>query len=435
MAAGVLAVAAPSTPDSVPNAVAPWQPANGDWPMFRMDAARTGATAANATMKMAYYKWACRTTSSATMWSSPAVATVWTTSGGIRLGPKVFVGAHDSRFYCIEGATGQTVWRFQTGAAIWSSPAVGDINADGSAEVIFTSEDGRLYAVNAQNGSLLWRFTTRSALYSSPALADLTGDGMPEIVFGGADGNIYAMRGDGTRLWTYLYNSNSTGGLEASPAVGDINADGAPEVVISVGNGLLLALKGSDGSRLWTFNTDVLGQYGGGGTTAATLADVDNDGAIEVVAPIGGILCVLNGKDGAVEWHYTAMQIRGEAAVADGDGDGVVEVYIGTLFEQTFLCLNGETGNVEWSRTIKASIWTAPALADLDGDKKMEAVFSADDRILRAVNAEDGSPAWAYPTPKAVMSSPSIGDIDTDGKAEVVFSCSDGRVYALDYNF
>jgi len=91
------------------------------------------------------------------------------------IGPKVFIGASDYRIYCIEGSTGQTLWRYQSGGYIYSSPAVGDINADGKAEVIFTSEDGRLYALDAHSGTLLWRFTTRTALFSSPVLADLTG--------------------------------------------------------------------------------------------------------------------------------------------------------------------------------------------------------------------------------------------------------------------
>jgi outer membrane protein assembly factor BamB len=60
------------------------------------------------------------------------------------------------------------LWRFQTGAAIQSSPVV-----VGGA-VYLGSMDGNVYAVDAATGTELWRFSTSDRVVSSPAIADGT---------------------------------------------------------------------------------------------------------------------------------------------------------------------------------------------------------------------------------------------------------------------
>jgi len=426
---GVLTAGAFLPGDDGPATPRAWAPKDTDWTQFRHDAARSGLTSANATMRFAYYKWTARTGGS--VYSSPAVASLRTTSNGT----DVVVGSYDGRLYCINGMNGNIRWRYQAGAAIFSSPAIGDINGDSRPEVVFGCDDGRIYAVNGEDGTLLWRYTTRAPVWSSPALADLNGDGQPEAVVGGLDGKVYALLGSGALLWSATTPlSEWDSGIQAAPSVADINGDGALEVVVPAGDWNVYALKGSDGSRLWSHSlgTPLLGSdlY-----SSALLTDLDLDNQVEVVVGSNDqTLYCLNGKDGSEKWtHPDLGTFYSAPAAAHIDYDGAMEIFV--AFSSTMACIDGSTGDIEWERNFTSIIDSSPALADVDGDGGLEVVFGGYDRVLRALNAETGTPAWAYPCPNSIYSSPAVADIDRDGKVEVVVGCIDSRVYAVDYNF
>jgi outer membrane protein assembly factor BamB len=432
MVLGGLLVAAASLTATDEGAAAgkAWASKDTDWAQFRHDAAKTGKTPATATMRLAYYKWSARTQSS--VYASPAAAPVRAT-GNIT---DVIVGSFDGRIYCIAGPSGNIRWRYQAGAGIFSSPAIGDLNNDGIAEVLFGSYDDRIYCLNAQDGTLLWRYTTRNIIISSPAIADFNGDGKPEVVIGGSDGNVYALTGAGAKLWiaaTPLGGPLQDQGIQASPSVGDVNADGKAEVIMPAGDGKVYALAGADGHQVWNFSTGTSGVL----ASTAVIADLDGDKATEVFIA-GGVnsrAYAITGKDGSEKWNITlGSSITSSPTVGDGDGDGDNEIYFGTDSNQ-ILALDGVNGRLEWSRQFASPIFSSPALADIDGDGRLELVIGGMDRVMRALNAEDGTPAWAYPVPSGIYSSPAVVDLDNDGKAEVVFGCGDGRVYAIDYNF
>jgi outer membrane protein assembly factor BamB len=54
-------------------------------------------------------------------------------------GEHVFVGSSDGNLYALQLADGEEVWRFQTGAGIYSSPAVG------RNRLIIGADDGIVY--------------------------------------------------------------------------------------------------------------------------------------------------------------------------------------------------------------------------------------------------------------------------------------------------
>ncbi len=73
-------------------------------------------------------------------------------------------------------------WSFETGGPVFSSPAVADVDGDGSLEVVVGSLDNRTYCLDGATGREEWSFETGDAVVSSPAAADVDGDGLPEIV-------------------------------------------------------------------------------------------------------------------------------------------------------------------------------------------------------------------------------------------------------------
>ena len=71
----------------------------------------------------------------------------------------------------------------------WGSPVIGDVNHDGSNDVVIGGQDGGVYAYDA-NGTRLWRGQATAAVASSPAIGDVDGDGRSELIFQGTHAGI-----------------------------------------------------------------------------------------------------------------------------------------------------------------------------------------------------------------------------------------------------
>ena len=106
------------------------------------------------------------------------------------------------------------------GGAILASPAAGDLDRDGSPEIVAADLEGKVYAWNAKgqrvlteeanpaySGKPLEPFEnvrkgpqnrTQHGFLGSPVLGDLDGDDEPEIVAAGMDRHLYAWHGDGS---------------------------------------------------------------------------------------------------------------------------------------------------------------------------------------------------------------------------------------------
>ncbi|MDE1242755.1 beta-prism lectin domain-containing protein [Vibrio aestuarianus] len=146
----------------------------------------------------------------------------------------------------------------------------------------------------------------------------------------------------------------------------------------------------------------------------------------------GGLVRALSGVDGSELWTYAnggvIAEARNSPAVADLDGDGVVEIVTTTAVSQYINVLDN-TGNIK-KQILKAETgWRSIgeiSLADLDGDSSIE-ILSADG----VYNYDTGllfSHSWA---PSSIS-----GDFDGDQVQEVF---SGGALYqssgALDWQY
>lgn len=168
--------------------------------------------------------------------------------------------------------------------------ALGDIDADGSLEILIASD--KLYCLQAENGALAWALPLGSRVCSL-ALADVDGDGDPETVAGTEAGTLHLVEG-GASLWTAPLG----GRPRTSSVVADVDGDGDSEIVVSTDSGFLhvLSSNGTEGEPLL-----VPGRPG-----TPFVADVDGDGAAEVaVASDEGILFLFRfagAASAAIEW-------------------------------------------------------------------------------------------------------------------------------------
>lgn len=204
---------------------------------------------------------------------------------------------------------------------------------------------------------------------SSPILADLDDDGIFEIVIADSSGYVHAYTGDGTELlgWPVVTAQHPRlhpdapayadagmtlyDGMIATAAVGDLDGDGSPEVLVASGTGNVYAWH-ADGSTVAGWPATIEGRepeefdsnhvYDNGIAGAPTLYDLDGDGTIEVLAAGMDQRLYVWGADGAAWGPYPIVvcspelcadhgtRIINSPTVGDVDGDGAVEIGLGT---------------------------------------------------------------------------------------------------------
>jgi hypothetical protein len=126
-------------------------------------------------------------------------------------------------------------------------------------------------------------------------------------------------------------------------------------------------------------------------------------------------------------------QINSAPAIGQLFGDGVsyLVVSYGTIEASTcdggVVAYRGRDGNERWRYSLREKsptealhgVISSPALADTDGDKRMEIAFGGFDRNVHLLNA-DGSDRWTYHAADTVWSSPAFVNVDSDAQLEMV---------------
>lgn len=217
-----------------------------------------------------------------------------------------------------------------------------------------------------------------------PAFADLNGDGVFEVIVGANDGKVYAFEGDGSLLWQY--DTGDTG-IASKPAVADIDGDGLPEVVVGAGS-------------------------------------------TQQVGSTPGVVVISN--TGAFQCRFaTAAGVYSSPALAELDFDdaGTKEIAFGA-WDFKMRVINHDC-SAKYSATLTDTVWSSPAIGDLDRDGIPEIVVGADHNPPN--NSEDGGyvhvyrnnlatelPGFPYLINEVVYSSPALGDLDGDGWLDIV---------------
>ena len=210
--------------------------------------------------------------------------------------------------------------------------------------------------------------------------------------------------------------------------------------------------------------------------SSPVIAEVDSNRAnhLEVVVGSGDGTLYVYKSDGTLHWQTNVMpsactpragdnRLNSSPAVGylDGpQGDPFVVVGYGTIQESNcdggIVAYNGRTGALRWRFSLHAwrasqgypiealyGVVSSPALADTDGDGKLEIGIGGLDRNVYLLNA-DGTPRWYYHAADTVWSSPAFANIDPDPALEMLigtdispdpaasFFLSGGYVYAFD---
>jgi hypothetical protein len=143
--------------------------------------------------------------------------------------------------YRWNAGTLQRVWQRWNGGLAYtdSKPydpvvAIGDVDGDGSLDVVCPGSHGKIYVLNAQNGDSLFdpiQIPRDNAWLGSPVLVNLDQDAATaEILIGDEQGTVYGLGGVGVSLPGFPYRVG--GAVMNGIAVWDVDRDGKPNIAI-----------------------------------------------------------------------------------------------------------------------------------------------------------------------------------------------------------
>jgi outer membrane protein assembly factor BamB len=224
------------------------------------------------------------------------------------------------------------------------------------------------------------------------------------------------------------------------PVAADIDDDGSLEYLLGGWNQnpefWLYAYNIEDGSNLWKrYFEDQLHW------SAPIVVDVNGDGKEDVVLATGAQVMALNGHDGSSIWEQPFPGVGMGMTVADVDDDGRVEVVINDYGEpKRIYLLNGQDGSTIWQRETGGSAYNIPTVGDVDGDNRLEILshshlYDPSGERLLAWDQE-GNELWAYqasPSAEQEANAPpelgwvpdfgyiatTIADFNADGQLEI----------------
>jgi hypothetical protein len=301
---------------------------------------------------------------------------------------------------------------------------VSDVDKDGKLDIV---TGGRVYRAD---GSTLATSTGRKY----PAVGDLNRDGTPEIISTGDTGfmniwqvdktqpnNARVIRTDVSLMGGFPNPCNGQNGGGGAPTVADFNGDGYPDVavagryayVVFDGKKLMDPAVPNDSTVLWRKAT----QDCSSAVTGSSVFDFDGDGKAEVLYGDEVKLHVYNGPDGADIFSTcnTDATLWEYPLVADVDNDGQADiVVVSNSFSGGYLCSDGtRTAGVRifgaaagnWVRTrrvwnehayhvtnvaedgsipkVEATNWLDPALDNFRQNKQPKGEFSAPDLVVQ----------------------------------------------------
>ncbi len=301
------------------------------------------------------------------------------------------------------------------------------------------------------------------------------------------------------KVWETVLNFGPV--VDVSVALYDIDNDGKDEIFIGTAKGLdsskneirpagLICLE-DDGTIKWTRTfpaistpDPVTGKTYQTTTVSSTpfFANIDDDPQMEILVGVGADISFNSGPgdkggvyalehDGTIKWFHQSLDtiggttnqgdgkpdgVHGTPIVYDIDNDGAREV-IYTSWDQYLWILDAKTGVEERKLHLLDTIWSTPAIADLNNDKKEEILVTADItenptigtttggifHVISAFGAQNipgfdqpiADPAYEVLRGKfeeqPLWSSPVTADIDNDGFLEIAYGTGnffqDGR--------
>lgn len=282
---------------------------------------------------------------------------------------------------------------------------VPDILVVGSAVAGGTSSVGHLVVLDGQSGGLHFRIEDPVDHSVTPAIGDIDDDEVGEIVTFTLDGNLIAFENDGTRKW--ISDEVWLGKYAAAVALADVDNDGDVEIVAGE------KLYDHRGSLLQTFSVSAPEW------SSTTAADLDGDGDLEIVLGNAAFH-----HDGTMVFSAPEV-LGGYPQIANLDGDPDPEILVTGRGGISVLEHDGQVKYKDLRPTGAGpgyTTWIRPAtIHDFDGDGQSE--FAVSSASSYAVYEADASILWEAPVsdPSGIAAGTAF-DFLGDGTAEAMYA-------------
>jgi len=302
-----------------------------------------------------------------------------------------------------------------------------DLDGDGTPEIIASASGGGFgdntfwYILKRSAGGTyeqIWRSEVYPVTVVRLALADCNGDGQDEVVVALADGTIHVY----DRITRQALRTLTVSSPLTDMAIADLDGDGAMEIITSNGTAVFV-YAASTGGLKWSLPN-------GGGNSIA-VGNVDTDSALEIVTTTyGGKGYVIDGISHAIEWEYI-NSFGAQVRLADLDGDGMQEI-IGASSWYKITVFDADRLTPAWEITTTLDIG-ALLVADTDGDGIPEIIYGDGQwGKLHAIDARSHTERWSVNNPEHGVSGIALGDVDLDGKKELLWGAG-GTSSGADY--
>jgi hypothetical protein len=297
---------------------------------------------------------------------------------------------------------------------------VADVDADGDLDILVVALTPDNVSSN-ENGELIWYENDGAASFSASVLdntllrprsvstADIDGDGALDIVVASAsDSDIFYYRSDGATNPSFVRRSvtGSVPGVSLARAA-DLDGDGDTDVAAAITEGRDEGVKIEGNRVVWLENVgdtngngkpnfeEITIQSGATGVLVIEIADINGDGALDLVSAIAGDNTIgWHENDGAADPSFTNRVISSSAndvrsvSVADAEGDGDIDIF-GSAFgdDAIYAFANSGTSSPTFTQEIVSSAVggsTGAAITTIDSDDRLDvfAIAGEDNEVL-----------------------------------------------------
>lgn len=349
-----------------------------------------------------------------------------------------------------------------------SPPGLVDLDDDGDLEILYGSNDQRIHAWHHDGSTVAgWPVAVGHFLTDGPvAVGDLRGDGTLYVVAGTMDGLAVAYHADGEPVPGWPFDSGT--GEPAYVSIGALGGQDARSVVVAAGTRTTFAswqgvLPAGAFVRNHYFRTHVapcaIGDIDGDGTAeavcgpgdqvlafrmcsamtvlgrylptdiadAVTLADLDLDGDVEILAPTSdGTLFAMYGSGANYPGAWPFVSSTGSpltsAAVAQVAGTEAPELAVGSR-ERAIHVLGDDGVQRSGFPVYSGEPWdllAAPIIGPVAGDAPDVVVADRADLVWSWSDAGAVNPGFPRDVGEKVIDSPALADLDLDGSVELV---------------
>jgi len=323
------------------------------------------------------------------------------------------------------------------------SVVAGDVDNDGDVDLVTANGTA---SIRLNDGTGVF---TAAADLTAPAGGSVTGVALADV---NGDGRLDLLTTGFSRLDTWhntgggnfmLYASLPISVASRAPVLADVDGDGDLDVLLAGSSAVQVRL--NNGTGTFSGGTDV---PVAGGVYTVAVADLDGDGDLDFLGAgsvngnftSGYVNIRLNNGAGAFTNapDLTTAALSNSVALGDLNGDGDVDLVVGSIIRDTNVLLNNGNGTFTSAPDVSTGTNTATvALADVDGDGDLDLLHTQALANAVAWSPSDGTGRFAAHRTVAVGNAPealAVADLDGDLALDIATADSRGQSLTVRFN-